>query len=110
MSDQHLDDYDLDNKEQVNNARKKAARIRASRLRFVAAAMEHPEGRAWFYEKLESCNIYGNPFMEEETHKTAFLLGEQNSGKKILADIMDAAPEKYLIMLSENKETREEDE
>ena len=106
MSEQ-LQDYDTGDKESVNNARKKASRIRASRLRFVAAAMENKEGRAWFYDFLVFCDIYGNPFMEEETHKTAFKLGQQNVGKMVLGYIMDAAPDEYLTMLSENKELEE---
>jgi hypothetical protein len=88
---------------QVNKARKKAARTRADRLRFIKAAMQHEEGRAWFCDIINRCRVFDNAFYAEETHNTAFRLGEQNIGKMIFDDIIEAAPELYVTMISEGK-------
>lgn len=95
--------YDTSSKEQVNKARKKAARTRKDRLEFVKASMSLEEGRSWFYDIMNRCAVFTNPFEGEDTHRTAFRLGEQNIGKQILVDVLDAAPDQYMRMIEENK-------
>lgn len=94
--------YDTSDPKQVNTARKKAARTRADRLRFVKAAMEQEEGRAWFYDQLVYCKIFSTPF-SEDPYITSFKCGQQECGRRILADIQDSAPAEYLLMIRENK-------
>jgi len=94
--------YDTSDKESVNKARKKSARTRADRLEFVAAAMSHEQGRAWFYDLLLFCKVFRTPF-DEDPYMTAFKCGEQTIGLRILDDIQTAAPDKYITMVSENK-------
>lgn len=98
--------YDTSNPEEVNKARKKSARTRSDRLQFVQAAMSVDQGRAWFYDLLNRCHVFRNPFISDSSHGTAFRCGEQNIGLMILADIQDAAPEHYMTMVSENKTKR----
>lgn len=95
--------YDTSDNKQVNIKRKKAARTRADRLKFIQAAMQHEQGRAWFCDIINRCRVFDNTFYGEETHNTAFKLGEQNIGKMILSDVLEAAPEQYMTMMSENK-------
>lgn len=87
---------------QVNTQRKKYARTRADRLKFVAAAMEHEQGRAWFYDILVRCRVVGTPF-SEDPYKTAFNCGMQNIGLQVLDDIQTASPDGYNKMIQENK-------
>lgn len=94
--------YDTSDKEQVNTARKKASRTKADRLKFIAAAMTHEQGRAWYYDILSFCKIYSGCFADDP-YRTAFLCGQANVGARILSDIQEAAPENYLQMLKENK-------
>lgn len=102
-AEQVLDEsYDTSDKEQVNKARKKSARTRADRLEFVKAALEHEQGRAWFYDILLVCHVFKNSF-DQDPYITAFKSGEQNIGLRILDDIQTANPDKYIIMISENK-------
>lgn len=96
--------YDTSDAKQVNTARKKSARTRADRLRFIKAAMEQEEGRAWYYDYLVYCKIFNTPF-SEDPYITAFKCGQQECGRRILADIQDAAPTEYLQMIRENKNT-----
>jgi hypothetical protein len=95
--------YDANDPEQVNKARQRSGRKRKDRLRFVQAAMEHAEGRAWFYDLLTACHIYHTAFLPGQPDATAFRLGEQNIGNRILADIQACAGENYLVMLKEAK-------
>lgn len=95
--------YDTSDPKSVNKARKKASRTRADRLRFVEAAMSHEEGRAWFYDLLNRCKVFNQPFVDGDPHKTSFKCGELNIGNQILADIMDAAPDRYSIMVQEGR-------
>ncbi len=95
--------FDTSDKEQVNKVRKKSARTRADRLRFIEAAMKHPEGRAWFYDHMLRCHLWGSPYVSESPYDTAYRCGEQNIAKMVLDDIQTAAPEQYLIMINENK-------
>jgi len=94
--------YDTSEPEKVNKARKKYARTRADRLEFVAAAMQHPQGRAWYYDMLLRCKVLKTPYTDNP-YDTAFRCGEQNIGLQILDDIQTAAPESYITMVMENK-------
>ena len=102
LIEEQEDSYDTSNKEQVNKQRKKAARTRADRLKFIEAAMQHEQGRAWFYDILLFCKVFQGPY-DPDPYRTAFLCGEQNIGLRILADLQDAAPDNYLQMIRENK-------
>ena len=92
--------YDTSDAKQVNRARKRDARKRADRLKFVEAAMTHEEGRAWFYDMLLFCKVINTPYCDNP-YDTAFKCGMQNVGLRILLDLQDAAPERYLDMVKE---------
>ena len=92
--------YDTSEPQQVNKAKKRYARTRADRLKFVEAAMEHEQGRAWFYDLLTFCHVFSTPF-DSDPYRTSFLCGQQNIGLKILSDIQDSSPDGYLKMVNE---------
>lgn len=95
--------YDASDPQAVNLARKKSSRRTADRLEMVKAMMELPRGREWMYNLLDSCFIFGNPFVPGQPDSTAFNLGMANVGKRILQDINTAAPDQYMLMLKEAK-------
>lgn len=95
--------YDTSDPQVVNTVRKKAARTRADRLEFVKAAMQHEQGRAWFYDLLVRCYITRTPFISGDPHATSFRCGEQNIGLQIIDDIQTASPDEYTIMMTEGK-------
>lgn len=101
--EQSEENYDTSDPGQVNKARKRSARTRADRLKFVAAAMGHEEGRAWFYDILLRCHTFRMSFVAGDPHATSFKCGEQNIGFQILDDIQIAAPNQYIQMITENK-------
>lgn len=94
--------YNSSDEKQVNKARKKEARSKSDRLKFISAAMQHEQGRAWFYDILLFCKVINTPF-REDPYITAFNCGLQNVGLRILSDLQEAAPKEYLSMVEENK-------
>jgi hypothetical protein len=98
--------YDASNPEEVNMARKKAGRKKANRLRIVEAIMQHADGRAWMYGILDRCHIYGSPLVQGDPYATHYMIGESNIGRLILSDVVDAAPDKYLLMIQEAREKK----
>lgn len=104
--DETREDYDTSDPKMVNKARKKAARTRADRLEFVKASMEFEQGRAWFFDILNRCRVFGMPYIAGDTHGTSFRCGELNIGNQILSDIQDAAPSKYITMIQENRSNK----
>jgi len=82
------------------------SRLRKTRLDdFVKAAMQHQQGREYFYSLLESCGIGKTPFTANAL-TTSFACGEQNIGLQIQAHIIEVAPKGYILMLEEKEEER----
>lgn len=96
--------YNTADPAQVNAARKKGARLRWERLNVVSSLMDLKEGRAWMYGLLENCHVFSTSFVQGDQFATAFKEGERNHGLRLLADIMDAAPDRYVDMCKEGRE------
>lgn len=93
---------DTSNPVEVNNARKKYARTRATRLKFVEAAMTTFEGRSWFYDTLVRCKVFNTPYTIDP-YQTAFNCGMANIGLQVLDDVQTVAAKNYILMMEENK-------
>jgi hypothetical protein len=98
--------YDTSDPKQVNTARKRAARFRRERLDEVRTIMGRESGRAWVYGHLESCSIFSTTFTHGDPHASSFKEGERNAGLRLLADVMEAAPDQYVVMVREGKSPR----
>ena len=102
------DQYNADDKEQVNKARKKAARAKIQRDEVIRGIMSVKEGRAWIYHILEASFMFGNPIVRGDSHETYCNIGMANLGKMIWMEIEEAAPELCIKMRKEagkNEET-----
>lgn len=95
--------YDTSDPVAVNNKRKKTGRTRSDRLEFIKAAMQHEQGRGWFYDILLFCKIFETPYVSGDAYGTTFKVGQANVGLRILDDLQTASPSDYLQMLKENK-------
>jgi hypothetical protein len=62
------------------------------------------QGRAWLYRRLERCHIYASTFVPGQSDVTAFQLGEENIGKRLMLEAQDASPDLYVQMLKEQRE------
>jgi hypothetical protein len=62
--------------------------------------MSASDGRDWFYKQLSMCHVYQTSFSTNAL-SMAFAEGERSVGLRLMADLVQAAPDKYLEMLSE---------
>ena len=95
--------YDASDPKQVNNARKKAKRIKYNKQEVIKALMGLAEGRIWVNDFLNQTYVHGNPVVQGDPYLTHFNLGQQNVGKILLADVIEACPDEYIRMLQEAK-------
>lgn len=94
--------YDASDPQSVNDKRTKAGRAEREKLQVLEELMKIPEVRKYFWQWLESLHIFGNPFVQGDPHSTAFNLGKQDAGKRVLMDIMNF-PALYVQMVEEAK-------
>lgn len=96
--------YDASDRKTINAALKKAAREERKRLEFVHAIMKLKEGRKWAYDQLVKCKVFSTPFILGSIDGTSFNCGQQNWGLQFLADITNASPDEFVLMMKESKQ------
>jgi hypothetical protein len=92
--------YQASERKDIRKAEKAQAIHERARLEFVFSMMATISGRTWAYDLLVRCHIFQNPFTPDAL-ATAFGCGEMNIGQAVLADIMQACPDQYVIMMRE---------
>jgi hypothetical protein len=85
---------------QVAAKRRSAGKKRKANESVVYTIMSTQSGREWVHSLLESCHCFGTSFTGEAM-TMAFKEGERNIGLLIIAQIMKAAPDEFIIMLKE---------
>jgi hypothetical protein len=80
---------------------------REKELADIAEVMSYKINRRFMWRILDAAGINKSSFAIE-TPVMAFNEGQRNMGLMILADIMDACPDKYLLMTREAKEQENE--
>lgn len=105
FDDEHVP-YDAGEPKTVNAARKKAARLRRKRTDFVRGMMDTHEGRMWAYDYLSMGHIAEPTHTPGDPYSTAFREGERNLANKMLSDISESAPEKYMVMMAEGRDEK----
>jgi hypothetical protein len=92
------------NRKQVREREKELAIRTANRLAETAKIMGTKYGRQFMHDLLERCHCWATSFVAGAPDTTSFRLGEQNIGLQIFADVIAAAPQEYVQMMSEAKE------
>ena len=90
-----------------NNARRDQERIAREDAETIRRLLSHRNGRAWFHRQLSVCNIFGTSYIpggEDGRRATDFALGQENVGKQWMYAAIEAAPDLYMKMISEQKE------
>lgn len=93
--------YDSADPEQVERRQIAAARREKAKLDVVAALMASPDGRAWVWSELVAASIFTTTFVPGDPMASAFSEGGRNAGLRLLAQVMRAAPDAYVLMQRE---------
>jgi len=88
--------------EQVEKAKQKVESRNDRRLNDVREVMNSKRGRRFMWELLDFCGIFKTSLADE--HQIFYNEGMRNVGLKLLADVNEASPDAYLLMLKESKE------
>jgi len=99
--------YDASNRKDIRRAEKEARLDELNRINYLQAAMSVPQGRAWFYDMLEFCHLFNDPFTGESLLE-AYRKGERNVGLRLFADIIAHCPDDYIKMMKEANGRRTE--
>lgn len=79
---------------------------RQQELKDIEAQLGTAQGRRFLNRMLSECGVYQATFSMDHA-AMSFQEGKRNLGIKILADIMEVSPKKYMVMMLEAKEERE---
>lgn len=88
----------------LNNLRSEEARRRSDDDKVLRELMASKQGRSWMRRFLARCNAMDDPFHGEETHKSAYAMGQQSIGKQLFLELTNADLMLYMAMLREGKE------
>lgn len=85
---------------QVAAKRRSAGKRRKASESIVYTIMSTQGGREWMYSLLGSCHCFNSSFTGEAL-TMAFREGERNVGLMLTAQIMNASPKEFVLMLEE---------
>lgn len=86
------------------NAKRDAARRERNDLDVLRKVLNDKKGRDFLYRFLDSCHINNTPFAPGQPDVTAFHLGEENVGRRVLLLAMTASTDLYMKMITEQQE------
>lgn len=95
--------YNAGDAKAVREKAKQAKSADSDKKNVLVDLLASREGRLWMRDLLESCHIFQSSFGADAL-KTAFNEGERNVGLKLLSDIMQSCPDKYVEMMKEKKD------
>lgn len=88
----------------ANGGQGKAAQsAKEQRIADMALLLSTRPGRRFIWGLMSDCGIFRSSF-DNSGSVTAFNEGQRNVGLKVLADVNEAGPEQYLVMLRESQE------
>ena len=88
--------------EQVKKAKEKEETLDDRRLNDIREVLNTVRGRRFYWRYLGICGVYRTSLADQ--HQIFYNEGMRNIGLQLLADVNEAAPEAYLLMLKENQE------
>lgn len=108
-----VETFDATDPAAEDNARREAARRDRESADVIRHLLHRKEARAWFYRLLTDCHIYGagrsgpvegTSFVPGSSDVTFYQLGEENIGKRLMMEAMNASPDLYLLMIKEQRD------
>jgi hypothetical protein len=82
---------------------RKALNVHEQNIADVAMLLSTRPGRRFIWRYLETCGVFRTSF-DNSGSVTAYNEGRREIGLRMLADVNEAAPDQYLVMLRESKE------
>lgn len=86
------------------NAKREQARRERNDLDVMRLILREKPGRDWLFRFLDSCHINNSPFAPGQADVTAYHLGEEAVGKRILLLAMTASVDLYMKMIKEQQD------
>jgi hypothetical protein len=96
--------YDATDVAAEDNVKRDQARIAREDADVLRGIMFNKPGRAWLLRLLDSCHINNSPFAAGQPDVTAFHLGEEAVGKRLLTAAMAASVDLYMKAIKEFQE------
>jgi len=87
--------------DQVRDQSQKQKFRREREVNDIRSMLGTTEGRRFLWRLMEKCGVYRESFTGSS--ETFFLEGKRSIGLFVIAEIMDAEPEAYLLMIKENR-------
>lgn len=94
--------YDASDEQQVHQRKRDVGRRQRAHRDVLRTVMATTQGRAWLWDFLSDCDVFGNPFAAGAPDVTSFNLGQQNVGKRLMSEMLRADPKAYVQMQTEN--------
>lgn len=104
MAEETLETFDATDVAAEDNAKRDAKRRERQDADVLRNVMRTKEGRAWLYRQLDLCHIYTATFAPGQADVTAFQLGEENIGKRLMMAAIDASPDLYMAMIKDQRD------
>ena len=95
--------YNAGDRKDVRRAEKAARLSAVQRQSAVEGIMSVVGGRHWMHDILVSCHCFATTFTGDP-YTTAYNEGQRSVGLLLLADIMQACPDNYVLMMREANE------
>src|SRR6266436_9303402 len=92
--------YDASDRKSIRRAEKAARQADRARQEVIVNLMSTTFGRAWLWDILTSCHVFGQTFSADPL-MTAFGEGRRAVGLALLADVMSACPDQYITAARE---------
>ena len=92
--------YDASDRKSIRKAEKASRLADRARQEVIVNLMSTTFGRAWLWDILTSCHVFGQTFSPDPL-MTAFAEGRRAVGLALLADVMSACPDQYITAARE---------
>ncbi len=92
--------YDASDRKSIRRAEKASRLADRARQEVIVNLMSTTFGRAWLWDILTSCHVFGQTFSPDPL-MTAFGEGRRAVGLALLADVMSACPDQYITAARE---------
>jgi hypothetical protein len=93
--------YDASDPVQVAEAKTAEGRREKRLKQTLVGILSVKDGREWIWELLKTTHMFETSFVQGQPDSSAFREGERNVGLRVMAGIVAADPQAYIVMTKE---------